>query len=184
MASSESRRRSGGKHVRVPMGSRYKPGVQVSIGTTRAFLEISFSLQTRYLSTCVCQQFLCFPSQISCIREDLTEHLLNFSFALFFHDDTNKERIAPTITAYTYAQQPLNPVQTEWKCLSRRWAIVKVSPPLEQTTYNTARQHNTHCFQQELPAPLLTQPCLGFHLLLSKMVRPARGEFSYALLNI
>lgn len=57
-------------------------------------------------------------------------------------------------------------------------------PPLEQTTYNTARQHNTHCFQQELPTSLLTQLCLGFHLMLSKMVKPAMGEFSYALLNI
>lgn len=54
-------------------------------------------------------------------------------------------------------------------------------PPLEQKTYNTARQHNTHCFQQELPTPLLTQIRLGFHLMLSKMVKPARREFSYAL---
>lgn len=57
-------------------------------------------------------------------------------------------------------------------------------PPLEQTTYNTARQHNTHCFQRGLPTSLLTQLCLGFHLMLSKVVQPAKGEFSYALLNI
>lgn len=57
-------------------------------------------------------------------------------------------------------------------------------PPLEQATYNTARQHNTHCFQQELPTALLTQPRQGFYLMLSKTVKPARSEFSYALLNI
>lgn len=63
-------------------------------------------------------------------------------------------------------------IQTMGRC--------KGLPPLEQTTYNTARQHNTHCFQQELPTPLLTQLWLAFHLMLSK---PAKGEFSYALLN-
>lgn len=57
-------------------------------------------------------------------------------------------------------------------------------PPLEQTTYNTARQHNTHCVQLGLPKPLLTQLCLGSHLMLSKTVQPAKAEFSYALLYI
>lgn len=57
-------------------------------------------------------------------------------------------------------------------------------PPPEQTTYNTARQHNTHYFQQERPTPLLTRLCLGFHFMLSKMVQTAEKEFSYALLNI
>lgn len=57
-------------------------------------------------------------------------------------------------------------------------------PPLEQTTYNTARQHNTYCVQLGLPTPLLTQLCLGFHLMLSKTVQPAKAEFSYAPLHI
>lgn len=65
--------------------------------------------------------------------------------------------------------------QTEWNCLSRRWDIVKVSPP-EQTTRNAARQSNTHCFQEELPALLLTQLCLGFHSKLNSQNNDPRSK--------
>lgn len=74
----------------------------------------------------------------------------------------DNSKTSARIHTYTFAQNPHGTAQTEWNCLSRRWDIVKVSPP-EQTTYNTARQRNTHCFQERLPTPLLPQLCLGFH---------------------
>lgn len=134
----------------------------------RAFPESSFSLQTQGLSTL-------------CVSVVPVFSISNF---LLSQITQKKEMITPIITSTYISTKPLNPAQTEWKCLPRRWAVVKVSPPLQQTTYNTARQHNTHCFQQELPTLLLTRLCLGFHLMLSEMVKPARGEFSYTWVRI
>lgn len=106
----ESPKRSCGKHAGVPLRSHYNLGVQVSVGTTRAFLESFLSLQAQHLSTCVCQQFLCFSSQMFFILEDLTRNLLNFHDASLLHDHANRKVFAPIINCMcidTFAQSLL-----------------------------------------------------------------------------
>lgn len=114
---SESPKRSCGKHAGVPLRSHYNLGVQVSVGTTRAFLESFLSLQAQHLSTCVCQQFLCFSSQMFFILEDLTRNLLNFHDASFLHDHANRKVFAPIINCMcidTFAQSLLTKSRQNW----------------------------------------------------------------------
>lgn len=96
---SESCRRSGGEHARVPMGFHYESGVQVSFGTTRAFLETSFSLQHGACPHVRVGSSYVFPAQIPSILGDLTGHLFTFSYASLLHDYTNKEVITPITTS-------------------------------------------------------------------------------------
>lgn len=118
--------RLGGKNARVPMGSNYKPRVQVSIGTTRAFLEISFSLQTGFVHICVSAVPVFFLSNF------LYPTGFNRAFSPFLLSiipawSHKQQNIAPIITSIQTDAFAQSPAETEWKCLSRRWAIVKVS---------------------------------------------------------